>query len=604
MRPPAAPRAPPQRVKSRFPRDHPPMKHHLKQLLAHAVGELRAQGALAAAAEAEGGIHIERARHPKHGDFASNLALTLAKAAGRNPRELAAQLVAQLPPSALVEKIDIAGPGFINFFIAPGAYRALIGDILDAGAGYGGGELGAGKRVLVEFVSANPTGPLHVGHGRGAAFGDALARVLRAAGYQVEREYYVNDAGRQMDILALSVWLRYLELCGEAVAFPANGYQGDYIFDLAADLRREHGDAYRIAADTATAAPLPDDDESRIDELIRRCQTALGDGYRAVLSSACDTLVADIRRDLEHFGVTFNHWFSERSLLDSGDIERALAALDARGFLYQQDGAHWFKATEFGDEKDRAVRRANGSHTYFASDIAYHFNKGERGYDAIVNVFGADHHGYARRIEAACEALGYARGRLRVLLVQFATLYRDGVKVQMSTRGGKYVSLRELRDEVGDDAARFFYVSRKNDQHIDFDLALAKAQSADNPVYYIQYAHARICSVFRQLREKNIAVDDAAPDYELLVEDGEFELMKTLSRFPEVVEQAAAGLEPHLIAYYLRALANDFHAYYNAHPFLSSEANLRRARLGLIDAARQVIANGLDLLGVSAPERM
>ena len=580
------------------------MKQHLTQLLAHAVEELCRREVLES--KAEGRIHVERARNPQHGDFASNLAMVLAKEAGCEPQVLAEQLVAYLPDSPLLLKTEIAAPGFINFFVLPGAYRAVIGDILNAGARYGCGDLGGGRKVLVEFVSANPTGPLHVGHGRGAAFGDAVARVLDAAGYQAQREYYVNDAGRQMDILALSVWLRYLDLCGDAPAFPANGYQGDYIWDIAADLHREHADAYQTDAGRLELdAQLPDDDEARLDELISRCKTALGDGaYHTVLTRACDTLVEDIRRDLLEFGVRFDNWFSERSLLEGGDIERALQALDARGHLYEKDGAKWFKATDFGDQKDRAVVRANGSHTYFASDIAYHFNKGERGFAQIVDVFGADHHGYAKRIAASCQALGYARDRLRVLLVQFAVLYRDGMKVPMSTRGGDFVALRELREEVGNDAARFFYVSRKNDQHMDFDLDLAKAQSADNPVYYIQYAHARICSVFRQLREKNIPVDAAAPDYELLVEDGEFELMKTLSRFPEVVEQAAAGLEPHLIAYYLRELANDFHAYYNAHPFLSSEAGLRDARLGLIDAARQVIANGLDLLGVGAPEKM
>ena len=468
----------------------------------------------------------------------------------------------------------------------------------------------AGQKVLVEFVSANPTGPLHIGHGRGAAYGDALARVLEAAGYQIQREYYVNDAGRQIDILTLSVWLRYLEVCGAAVEFPANGYQGDYIRDIAADLHGQHGEAFH--ADTgAFSEGLPEDLEARIDGLIARCKSALGESaYRSVLARGCDTLVENIRRDLSEFGIHFDTWFSERSLLESGDIERALETLAHNGFLYKADGVTWFRASDFGDEKDRAVLRANGTHTYFASDIAYHFNKGERGFDVLVDVFGADHHGYTDRIKASYQALGHARDSLRVLLVQFATLYRGGKKVSMSTRGGDFVTLRELRDEVGNDAARFFYVSRRSDQHLDFDLDLAKAQSSDNPVYYIQYAHARICSVFRQLPQKNIppapeaAPDHAAPDYAQLVEAGEFELMKTLSRFPEVVEQAAAGFAPHLLAYYLRELATDFHAYYNAHPFLSSEAALRDARLGLIDATRQVLANGLRLLGVSAPSSM
>ncbi len=580
------------------------MKQHLTHLLTHAVGELCREGVL------EEGVrecvHVERARNSRHGDFASNLALVLAKRVAEDPRVLAGKLIAALPESALVEKTEIAGPGFINFFLSRAAHRAVIDDIRAAGEKYGCSDLGAGRTVLVEFVSANPTGPLHVGHGRGAAYGDAVARLLDAAGYAVQREYYVNDAGRQMAILALCVWLRYLELGGEEIEarFPSNGYQGDYVLDLAADLRRAHGDAFK--ADIADLfLRLPEDLEACMDALIDRCRAALGkDDFQTVFDHGCNILVEHIRKDLLQFGVCFDRWFSERSLLQGGDVERAIAALAKNRHIYEKDGVTWFRASDFGDEKDRAVLRADGSHTYFASDIAYHFNKAKRGFDLILNVFGADHHGYAGRIKASFEALGHDRDRLQVRLVQFAVLYRGGQKISMSTRAGEFVTLRELREEVGKDAARFFYVSRKNDQHMDFDLDLAKAQSADNPVYYIQYAHARICSVFRQLREKNIPVDEAAPDYQLLTETGEFELMKTLSRFPEVVEQAAGGFEPHLIAYYLRDLANDFHAYYNAHPFLSSEADLRRARLGLIDATRRVIANGLALLGVGAPEKM
>ena len=588
------------------------MKQHLKHLLAQAVDELCRQGVLQQGAQAqvqaqaqERPIHIERTRNPRHGDFASNLAMVLAKPLGGNPRALAEQLVAALPASGLLEKTEIAGAGFINFFLSPAACRAVIDDIRQAGEQYGFSSVGAGRTVLVEFVSANPTGPLHVGHGRGAAYGDTVARLLCAVGYEVQREYYVNDAGRQMDILALSVWLRYLELCAaaNAMAFPENAYRGDYVRELAADLHRKHGVA--LVAD-ASFVELPEDPEARIDALIERCKSALGKAdYRTVFEHGCDTLVAQIRADLLQFGVCFERWFSERSLLQGGDIKRAIARLEKNGHIYQKDGATWFRACDFGDEKDRAVLRSDGSHTYFASDIAYHFNKGERGFDVLLNVFGADHHGYAKRIGAAFEALGFDGERLQVRLVQFAALYRGGKKVAMSTRAGEFVTLRELREEVGVDAARFFYVSRKNDQHMDFDLDRAKAQSADNPVYYIQYAHARICSVFRQLPEKNIpGPREVAPDYELLVEPGEFDLMKTLLRFPEVVEQAAAGFEPHLLAYYLRDLANDFHAYYNAHPFLSSEAHLRLARLGLIDATRQVIANGLELLGVNAPQKM
>ncbi len=645
----------------------PPLKRlltqHINQLLRPAVARLCQQEVLAAAAlqEAAQGFHLARPRGDRHGDFASNAALTLIKHArgGINPRQLATRLVAEFArldvadksaAAQWLEKSEVAGPGFINFFIADHAYRALIDPIRRAGATYGRSDIGAGQRVLLEFVSANPTGPLHVGHGRGAAYGDATARVLRAAGYQVHCEYYVNDAGRQVDILALSVWLRYLEVCApaakstadspptcaaesaesaeshpnspatsaESADFPAGAYHGAYIRDLAAGLHAAHGHAF--AADPAAVfADLPAEPEARLDALIARCKTMLGKrAYAIVHAHGCDSQVADIRDDLRQFGVCFEGWFSERSLLENGDIERALAALQDAGHSYQKDGAVWFRATDFGDEKDRAVRRSNGAHTYFAADIAYHFNKGERGFDQLVNIFGADHHGYAKRITASFEALGHRAETLRVLLVQFATLYRGGVKAQMSTRSGDFVTLRELRQEVGNDAARFFYAARKNDQHMDFDLDLAKTQSADNPVYYIQYAHARICSVFRQLQDKNLptlpslgesapaasAASAESPDYGLLSEPHELDLMRNLARYPEVVEQAAGAYEPHQVAYYLRELAGDFHVYYNAHPFLSSAAAVRLARLGLIDAVRQVLAGGLELLGVSAPARM
>lgn len=584
------------------------MKHPLERLLAQAVAELHRRGALQQDAAAL--VQVQRTRDPRHGDFASNLALVLAKPAAADPRQLAADLIGALPASDCVEKVEIAGPGFINFFVSRAAWRGVIGDIRAAGAAYGHSAIGGGRAALVEFVSANPTGPLHVGHGRGAAYGDAVARLLSAVGYRVRREYYINDAGRQMDILALSVWLRYLEQGGAASgglggAFPANGYQGAYVRALAADLRRDHGGAFEAGAGTAGRlfAGLPEDGEARIDEMITRCKSALGETYRALFEHACATLVERIRDDLVQFGVRFDHWFSERTLVEGGDIKRAIATLAERGHIYEKDGATWFRATDFGDQKDRAVLRADGSHTYFAADIAYHFNKGERGFDILLNVLGADHHGYAGRVAAAFEALGFERERLQMRLVQFAALYRGREKVQMSTRTGEFVTLQELREEVGVDAARFFYVSRKNDQQMDFDLDLARKQSADNPVYYIQYAHARICSVFRQSRDKGLP-DADAPDYRRLTESGEFELMRALSRFPEVVEQAAGGFEPHLVAYYLRDLAHDFHAYYNAHPFLSSEAGLRSARLGLIDAVRQVLANGLRLLGVGAPDKM
>jgi len=530
--------------------------------------------------------------------------MALARAAGVRPRDLAARIIEHLPASALISRAEVAGPGFINIFLAPGAWLDLLREIRQLGTRYGESG-GAGlPSVLVEFVSANPTGPLHVGHGRGAAYGDALVRVLRKAGYRAASEYYVNDAGRQMDILAASVWLRYLELVGREVEFPPNAYQGDYIYDIAAACHREHGE--RFDRDAATLFQgLPGDPEARLDTLIARARSALGgEDYRVVFDVTLDTLVEDIRSDLAQFRVEFDTWFSERSLLESGAIDRAVERLSQQGLLFESDGALWFRSTKFGDEKDRVVRRANGNYTYFASDIAYCLNKKERGFDRLIYIWGADHHGYVTRTRAAFEALGNDPDEFTVLLVQFAVLYRGTEKVSMSTRSGEFVTLRELRREVGDDAARFFYALRKPEQHMDFDLELAKSKSNENPVYYVQYAHARVCSVFRQMREKNIAFDGEGADLSLLVEEREQDLMRDLSRFPEVVEAAARAFEPHQVAYYLRELAQAFHTYYNAHPFLASEQPLRDARLVLVDAARQVFANGLELLGVSAPESM
>ena len=570
---------------------------------------------------------VERARDPAHGDFSTNLALVMAKAGGGKPRDLAAKLVAALPTSDLVTRIEIAGPGFINFFLASNAHLGLIPLILAAGPDYGRCQLGAGKRVQVEFVSANPTGPLHVGHGRGAAYGAVVADLLAAVGFNVHREYYVNDAGRQMDILAASVWLRYLELCGEEVRFPANGYRGDYVWDIAASLHRDHADAYRHEAaevfagapeDAASADerdaegnPLPGapggDKEVHIDALVTRAKELLGDNrYRYVFELGLNTILDDIRDDLALFGVEYQEWYSERSLTEKGAVNRAIERLREAGHLYERDGALWFRSTAFGDDKDRVVVRDNGQSTYFASDIAYHMDKLERGFERVIDIWGADHHGYVPRIKGALQALGDDPAKLDVLLVQFAILYRGGEKVQMSTRSGEFVTLRQLRKEVGRDAARFFYVMRRCEQHLDFDLDLAKSQSSDNPVYYVQYAHARVCSVLRQAAEKGLAVEPSPglTNLEHLAESHEQDLLKTLARYPEVVETAALSAEPHQLTHYLRELANAFHTYYNAHQFLVADAALRDARLKLILATRQVLHNGLNLIGVSAPETM
>ncbi|MEW8320052.1 MAG: arginine--tRNA ligase [Candidatus Thiodiazotropha sp.] len=586
------------------------MKKQIEQLVAAALQQLIQDGVIPQGAVVA--PKIERTRDSRHGDFSTNIAMVLAKPAGANPRELAQRLLDTLPASDLLEGCAIAGPGFINFTLAASAYHSLIPAILDQGQGYGRSELGRGKRIQVEFVSANPTGPLHVGHGRGAAYGSVVADLLAAIGFDVHREYYVNDAGRQMDILATSVWLRYLELCDETLAFPANGYRGDYVWDIAATLHRDHGEAYKHDAETVfegVAADEPDggDKEAHIDDLILRAKELLGDNrYRFVFELGLNTILDDIRDDLGLFGVTYDEWYSERSLTESGAVNRAVERLRNSGHLYEKEGAVWFRSTDYGDEKDRVVIRDNGQTTYFASDIAYHMDKLERGFDRVIDVWGADHHGYVPRVKAALQALGDDPTKLDVLLVQFAILYRGGEKVQMSTRSGEFVTLRELRKEVGADAARFFYVMRKCEQHMDFDLDLAKSQSNDNPVYYVQYAHARICSVFQQAAEQGIPVenDATAVDYGLLSEPHEQNLITSLAKYPEAVEAAALHEEPHQLTHYLRELANDFHTYYNAHKFLIEDSALRNARLQLILATRQVVRNGLNLLGVSAPEKM
>jgi arginyl-tRNA synthetase len=586
------------------------MKSHIAELVFSALDTLAARGVLAA--DAIRAPAIERTRDPAHGDFATNAAMLNSKAAKMRPRDLAERLLEVLPASPRVARVEIAGPGFINFHLAAVAYRALVPEILRLGHSYGRSDIGRGRRVQVEFVSANPTGPLHVGHGRGAAYGAVVADLLEAVGYEVHREYYVNDAGRQMDILALSVWLRYLELCGEPIAFPSNGYRGDYVWDIAATLHREHGDSYRHMAGEVFDGVPPDapsggDKEAHIDALVAKARKLLGDNrYRFVFESGLNVILDDIRDDLGLFGVYYQAWFSERSLVESGAVNRAIDRLREAGHLYEQGGAWWFRSSELGDEKDRVVIRDNGQTTYFASDIAYHMDKLERGFDRVIDVWGADHHGYVPRVKAALQAMGEDVSRLDVLLVQFAVLYRGGEKVQMSTRSGDFVTLRELRKEVGRDAARFFYVMRRCEQHMDFDLDLAKSQSSDNPVYYVQYAHARIHAVLRQAADKLIAVEpsEGAINLERLVEPHELALLKTLSRYPEVVESAASTEEPHQLTHYLRELANDFHTYYNAHQFLVEDDALRDARIKLVLATREVLRNGLNLLGVSAPEQM
>jgi len=573
------------------------LKIHLSQLLSDALGVALPGAALPV-------IELTRTKQESHGDYACSIALPLAKQLKRNPRDLAKDIVDALPSSPWVEKTEIAGAGFINFFLNNASKQRVVAEILQAGQNFG--RLPSnGKLVQVEFVSANPTGPLHVGHGRGAAFGASLSNLLSAAGHKVAREYYVNDAGRQMDILALSTWLRYLELNGINVPFPPNAYQGDYVRDMAKIIQDQHSDRYiHEPWHVLDGAPTVEEDkEAHLDQLIANAKKLLGEDYAYVHNVALTEQLGDCRNDLTEFGVVFDHWFSEKSLFDSGLVERAVKTLQKNGHVYEQNGALWFRSTNFGDEKDRVVQRDNGLYTYFASDIAYHLNKFERGFEQVINIWGADHHGYIARVKGALTALGLDANKLTIALVQFAVLYRGEEKVPMSTRSGEFVTLRELRHEVGNDATRFFYVLRKSDQHLDFDLELAKSQSNENPVYYIQYAHARCCSVFAKWGGDASTLGKIA-DLSKLALPIELSLLKRLDDYQETISHAARELAPHLLAYYLKDLASDFHSYYNAEQVLVDDESMRFARLALISATRQVTQNGLALLGVSAPEKM
>lgn len=587
------------------------MKSSIVALLQQAVQTLQAQNEIPADIQPD--IQVENARDRSHGDLASNLALTLAKPCRSAPRAIAEKLVAALPADPLVAKVEIAGPGFINFFLSEASQTELLRTVFAEGERFGLQNVGEGARVQVEFVSANPTGPLHVGHGRGAAYGATVADLLAAVGFSVDREYYLNDAGRQMDILATSVYLRYLALCGETFPFPSNGYRGDYIIDIAQSVLAEQGERYRseaaaLIAQAPADEPQGGDRERHIDGLIAACQQALGtEGYAYFHHTALSGIQADIEQDLKEFGVVYQCWFSERSLAEgASQVDAAIAALTAAGHTELRDGALWFRSTTFGDDKDRVLRRENGQTTYFASDIAYHQNKFARGYKTIINIWGADHHGYITRVKAAMTALGFDAERLVIPMVQFANLYRGEEKLAMSTRSGSFVTLRELREEVGNDAARFIYVTRKVDQPMDFDLDLAKSQSKDNPVYYVQYAHARICSMLDKINREGIAFDPAAglAAVTLLQEDAEQDLLSRISQYPDVLRRAALAYEPHQLANYLRELAGVFHAWYNGTRVLVDDAELRAARVTLALAVRQVIANALKLLGVSAPQSM
>jgi arginyl-tRNA synthetase len=582
------------------------LREILENLIEQALKKLQKKGSLSATTSPE--IKVEKTRDSRYGDFASNIAMILAAHSDDPPRKLAESIVNLIPESDLIERIEIAGPGFINFFLEQKAFHQVVNNILETGEKYGRCNYGNGDPVLVEFVSANPTGPLHIGHGRGAAYGAATANLLETIGYKVDQEYYVNDSGRQMDILAVSVYLRYLQKCNVNISIPDKAYQGDYIKSIAEKIHEQSGDKLKKNTDElVTLLTSESDPEEQLDDLITCIKSSLGDdNYLHIYNTSLDEILTDIRQDLEEFGIIFDQWFSERSLLISGKVNKCIEQLRQFGHLYDKDGAVWFRSTDFGDEKDRVVVRENGQLTYFASDIAYHLSKFERGYHRVLDIWGADHHGYINRVKAALAALKINPENLEIMLVQFASLYRGHEKIQMSTRAGQFVTLRELRNEVGKDAARFFYVLHKSEQHLDFDLELAKSQSQDNPVYYIQYAHARICSVLRQLHEKGMQLGQTtgSPDLSMLNEKYELGLLAKLAEYPEIVLDSALNYAPHQISYYLRGLANEFHTYYNACQILVDDNELRNARLSLVCAIRQVIRNGLKLLGVSAPEVM
>jgi len=556
-------------------------------------------------------VVVERARDPAHGDFASNVAMRLAKAARKNPRELAQAIVQALPKNSLVTSAEIAGAGFINFRLAKAAWFAELKAVAAEGETYGRSKVGGERKVMLEFVSANPTGPMHVGHGRGAAYGATLGNLLEATGHDLYREYYINDSGRQIDILAVSVYLRYLELTGETVPFPSNGYKADYILPVAKALHAKRGDALkRPGAELARGVP-PDapagDKDKHIDGLIENSRRLLGAAeFDSIVLFGRDAMLTDIRSDLDEFRVHFDKWYSERELNRSGAVDLAIDALRKSGHMYSKDGAEWFRSTDYGDDEDRVVIRANGEKTYFASDIAYHYDKRQRGHDLLIDVWGADHHGYVTRVRGALIALGAPGDCFEVCLMQLVSLFRGGEKLSMGKREGNFVTLRDLRNEVGNDACRFFYLMRSHDQALDFDLELAKSRSNENPVYYVQYAHARVCSVMKELAARGYTHDAAAgaASLALLGNAHEQAVITALSKYRETIEQAALNRAPHALVHYLRDLANTLHTYYNAEKWIVEDAALRDARITLVLAVQQVVRNALGILGVSAPESM
>jgi arginyl-tRNA synthetase len=554
------------------------MKQVVTALLENAIRSAVNDGLLPAGAFSP--IEVDWTKDAGHGDYASNAAMVLAKPVRKNPREIAGILLERIDdPGRILEKVEIAGPGFINFFIREERWSSLLKTVEDWGGRYGSSDLGKGRRVQVEFVSANPTGPLHIGHARGAVVGDVVANILAAVGYDVFREYYINDSGNQMDNLGKSVLLRYRELLGRDGEFPEGCYRGEYIRELAAELLKAEGERY-LDMDPEAAIPL-------------------------LTTYAGGAILEGIKEDLRSFGVVFDLYFSERELYREDGVGILLRALEEKGFVYREGEALWFRTTAFGDEKDRVVIRQNGAPTYFAADIAYHRNKFLRGFDTVIDIWGADHHGYIPRMSAAVQALGYPKEALKVILVQLVNLLRDGKPVAMSTRSGEFDTLRQVVDEVGKDAARYNFLMRRSDSHLDFDLELAKRQSSENPVYYVQYAYARISSILRMAAERGlVARPYGEVNLELLKAVEEIDLIKTITRFPEVVEGAARTLEPHRLTFYLNDLAAIFHSYYNKNKVVSDDGDLTAARIFLVKSVKTVLENALTLLGVSTPEKM
>ncbi len=521
---------------------------------------------------------IEHPKEDKFGDLATNIAMILSSSFKKAPKEVAEILKKDLCSYDLFDKVEVAGPGFLNFFFTPSFWQEVVKDVLKKGQDYGRSDIGKGKRVVLEYVSANPTGPLHVGHGRGAAVGDTLARIMRFAGFSVDTEYYINDAGRQMKLLGLSIFIRYKQLHGIEVDICEDCYKGEYIVDLAVEIKKKYKDKL-----------LTKNEE----EAIAICQEY---GKNAILE--------DIKQDLKNFRVEHKNWVSEKEFVENNRVNEVFELLKQKGVLYEKDGALWFKSTNFGDDKDRVLKKSNSDLTYFATDICYHADKFDRGYDLLIDIWGADHHGYIPRLKSSVKALGRNPESLKVILIQLVNLIKSGKQIAMSTRAGKFVTLRELYEDIGVDAARFIFLTRKSDSHLDVDIDLLKRKSMDNPVYYVQYAHARICSVFLKAKQRDVVYKRAFETLNLLNTEEDIKILKCIDRFPEVIETCANQLTPHIISFYLMDLAGLFHHYYNKYPILSQDLELTQARLLLLDAVRQIIKNGLFLLGVNAPEKM